>query len=73
LSTLRPAVSLSIAGFACAIVGAAFILAALLLLALSFPGMTEYQFSFFAIAMFVTALAAEFAIGDEVRQLLRRR
>jgi hypothetical protein len=53
--------------------GAALAFAALLLLYESFPGMSDQQFSFFAIGTFIIALAAEFFIGDDVRRLVRRR
>lgn len=63
----------SSARFASAIAGGIFVAAALVLLYLCFPRMTQNEFSFFAIATFLAALAAEFLIGDDLRRLLRRR
>jgi hypothetical protein len=53
--------------------GVALAFAALLLLYESFPGMSDQQFSFFAIGTFIIALATEFFIGDDVRRLAGRR
>lgn len=69
LSAWRPRFSLL--GIARLFAGAIPVLAALILLYVSFPGMSEPQFSFFATATFITALAAEFTVGEDIRQLLR--
>jgi hypothetical protein len=41
---------------------------ALVLLYVSFPDMTQREFSVYAIGTFLAALAADFLIGDDIRK-----
>lgn len=51
-----------------ALAGALFVVAALVLLHISFPRLTQHEFSLFAIGTFLAALAADFLIGDDIRK-----
>jgi len=42
----------------------------LVLLYASFPEMTQREFSLYAIGTFLTALVADFLIGDDIRKRL---
>lgn len=73
VSALRVRTFLSFTGMLRFIVGAIFILGALALLYLSFPGLRQGEMSWFAIGSFLIALIADFMIGDDIRALFRPR
>jgi len=70
LSGRRSQRTFSLAGVTRAIAGAVFVIAALVLLYASFPEMTQREFSLYAIGTFLTALVADFLIGDDIRKRL---
>jgi hypothetical protein len=71
LSGARLRTTVSPGGIARSVAGAIFVVAALTLLYASFPEMTQREFSAYAIATFLVALAADFLIGDDIRKRLR--
>ncbi len=64
---------LTLRGWIRLIVGAAFAFAALALLYVTLPPFSDETFSFLSIVTFITALAVEFIIGDDVRRFLARK
>jgi hypothetical protein len=73
VSTLKPGTFFSITGLLRLTGGAIFVIAALLLLYLSFPGLPQSEMSWFAIGSFLVALIADFMIGDDIRSVFGRR
>jgi hypothetical protein len=68
LSATRGRYGVSATGIVRAFGGAVFIVSALVLLYMSFPEMTQHEFSLYAIGTFLAALAADFLIGDDIRK-----
>jgi hypothetical protein len=73
VSALKPATFFSIAGLLRLIAGAIFVIAALALLYMSFPGLHQGEMSWFAIGSFLVALIADFIIGEDIRGIFGRR
>jgi hypothetical protein len=68
LSGTRMRRAFSLAAVVRALAGAVFVVSALVLLYVSFPDMTQREFSVYAIGTFLAALAADFLIGDDIRK-----